>query len=83
MYVQVRIDDRQEAQGLLLPVSAILRDDENLPFVYVEQADGSFARGSCNVGYRSGDRVSVLSGLRPGQRVVTDGALFLQFMQQQ
>ena len=83
MYVQVRINDRQEAQGLLLPVSAILHDDENLPYVYVEQGDGSFARAHVNLGYRSGPSVSILSGLRPGQRVVTDGALFLQFMQQQ
>jgi cobalt-zinc-cadmium efflux system membrane fusion protein len=83
MYVQVRIDDRQEAQGLLLPVSAILHDDENLPYVYVEQPDGSFARAHVNMGYRSGDRTNIISGVRPGNRVVTDGALFLQFMQQQ
>lgn len=83
MYVAVRIDDHHEAQGLLLPVSAILQDDENLPYVYVEQTDGSFARAHVNLGYRSGDRTSILGGLRPGQRVVTDGALFLQFMQQQ
>ena len=83
MYVAVRIDDRQDSQGLLLPVSAILHDDENLPYVYVEQADGSFARAHVNVGYRSGDRTSIISGVHPGDRVVTDGALFLQFMQQQ
>jgi cobalt-zinc-cadmium efflux system membrane fusion protein len=83
MYVQVRIEDRQEAQGLLVPVSAILHDDENLPYVYVEQSDGSFARAHVNAGYRSGDRTDIISGVRPGERVVTDGALFLQFMQQQ
>ena len=83
MYVQVRIDARQEAQGLLLPVSAVLHDDENLPYVYVQQADGSFARAHVDVGYRSGDRVSILKGVAPGQRIVTDGGLFLQFMQQQ
>jgi cobalt-zinc-cadmium efflux system membrane fusion protein len=83
MYVQVRIEDRQETQGLLVPVSAVLRDDENLPYVYVEQADGSFARAHVTLGYRSGDRYSILAGIRLGQRIVTDGALFLQFMQQQ
>ena len=83
MYVQVGSKTARQTQGLLFPVSAILHDDENLPYVYVEQADGSFARAHVNVGYRSGDRYSILSGLRPGQRVVTDGALFLQFMQQQ
>ena len=83
MYVQVRIEDRQETPGLLVPVSAILHDDENLPYVYVEQPDGSFARAHVNMGYRSGDRTNIISGVRPGNRVVTDGALFLQFMQQQ
>ena len=34
MYVRVLIQARQESTGLLVPVSAVLRDDENLPFVY-------------------------------------------------
>jgi cobalt-zinc-cadmium efflux system membrane fusion protein len=83
MYVQVRIEDRQQTQGLLVPVSAVLHDDENLPYVYVEQADGSFARAHVNPGYRSGNSYSIANGVSPGQRIVTDGGLFLQFMQQQ
>ena len=38
--------------GLLVPVSAVLRDDENLPFVYVALPDGSFARRHVTLGYR-------------------------------
>jgi cobalt-zinc-cadmium efflux system membrane fusion protein len=83
MYVQVKIEDRQQTPGMLLPVSVILHDDENLPYVYVEQPDGSFARVHVTLGYRSGDQYSIVSGVRPGQKVVADGALFLQFMQQQ
>ena len=83
MYVQVAIQDRQQTPGLLIPVSAVLRDDQNLPFVYVRQPDGSFARAHVNLGYRSGDQNAIDGGLTPGQQVVTDGALFLQFMQQQ
>jgi cobalt-zinc-cadmium efflux system membrane fusion protein len=83
MYVQVRIEDHQQTQGLLVPVSAILHDDENLPYAYVEQPDGSFARAHVNLGYRSGDKYSIVGGVAAGQRVVTDGGLFLQFMQQQ
>jgi cobalt-zinc-cadmium efflux system membrane fusion protein len=83
MYVQVGIQDRQATQGILIPVSAILRDDENLPYVYVLEGDGSFARAHVGLGYRSGDQYAISGGLRPGQQVVTDGALFLQFMQQQ
>src|SRR5271168_82847 len=44
MYVHVLIQARQESTGLLIPVSSILRDDENLPFIYRAEADGGFAR---------------------------------------
>ena len=83
MYVQVRILDKEQTKGILIPVSAILHDDENLPYVYVKHSDGSFARARVGLGYRSGDQYDIASGLQPGQQVVTDGALFLQFMQQQ
>ena len=83
MYVHVLIQARQESQALLVPVAAVLRDDENLPFVYVAQADGSFARRHVTLGTRSGDRHQITEGLNAGERVVADGALFLQFMQQQ
>ena len=83
MYVRVLIHSRQESSGLLVPVSAILRDDENLPFVYVAQLDGSFARRHVSLGYRSGEQYAIPAGLKAGDRVVTDGGLFVQFMQSQ
>jgi cobalt-zinc-cadmium efflux system membrane fusion protein len=83
MYVRVAIEDHRQSTGLLVPVSSVLQDDENLPFVYVAQADGSFARAHVTLGYRAGDRYAIADGLRAGQRVVADGALFLQFMQDQ
>ncbi len=81
MYVHVRIQSRQPSSGLLVPVSAILRDDENLPFVYVVQGDDSFARRRVTLGPRTGDQVVIPSGLASGDRIVDDGALFLQFRQ--
>ena len=81
MYVHVRIQSRQASSGLLVPVSAILRDDENLPFVYVVQSDGSFARRHVTLGPRTGDQLVIPSGLATGDRIVDDGALFLQFRQ--
>ena len=83
MYVRVLIHSRQESSGLLVPVSAILRDDENLPFVYVALNDGSFARRHVNLGYRAGEQFDIPAGLKAGDRVVTDGGLFVQFMQSQ
>ena len=66
-----------------MPVSAVLRDDENLPFVYVAQPDGSFARRHVTLGYAHGDRYQITDGLRAGDRIVVDGGLFVQFMQNQ
>jgi len=83
MYVGVSIHSREESSGLLVPVSAILRDDENLPFVYVAQHDGSFARRSVTLGYRSADQVDLTSGIQIGDPIVVDGGIFVQFMQNQ
>jgi cobalt-zinc-cadmium efflux system membrane fusion protein len=83
MYVRVRLSSRQASSGLLAPVSSILRDDENLPFVYVAQANGGFARRRVTLGYRAGDQFEILTGLQAGDRIVADGGVFVQFMQSQ
>jgi cobalt-zinc-cadmium efflux system membrane fusion protein len=83
MYARVRIQARQESSGLLVPVSAVLRDDENLPFVYVAQTDGSFARRHVTLGYRAGDQYDIADGLQAGDQIVVEGAIFVQFMQNQ
>lgn len=83
MYVRVHIRARAPSAGLLVPVSAILRDDENLPFVYVVQPDGSFARQHVTLGYRTGDQYDIPEGIKAGAQVVVDGGLFVQFMQNQ
>jgi len=83
MYVRVRIQARQPSSGLLVPVSAILRDDENLPFVYAAQSDGSFARQHVTLGSRTGDQYVIPDGLKSGDQIVVDGAIFVQFMQSQ
>jgi cobalt-zinc-cadmium efflux system membrane fusion protein len=83
MYVGVRIKAQQKSTGILIPVSAMLRDDENLPFVYVLQPDGSFARRPVTLGSREGDQYDIGEGLQAGDQIVVDGAIFLQFMQNQ
>ena len=83
MYVRVLIQARQESMGLLVPVSAILHDDENLPFVYLAQTDGSFARQHVTISNRTGDHYEIAAGLNAGDKIVVDGGIFLQFMQSQ
>ena len=83
MYVHVLIRARQESAGMLVPVSSILRDDENLPFVYVAQADGKFARQHVTLGHRVEDQYDIDDGVKAGDQVVVEGGLFVQFMQNQ
>lgn len=83
MYVRVRIQSQQQRSGLLVPVSAILRDDDNLPFVYVAGNNNGFARRHVTLGYRDGDLYAISEGLRAGEKLVIDGGIFVQFMQNQ
>jgi cobalt-zinc-cadmium efflux system membrane fusion protein len=83
MYVRVLIHSRDESSGLLIPVSAVLRDDENLPFVYLAESDGSFARRHITLGSQIADRYEIPAGLHAGDQVVITGGLFVQFMQSQ
>jgi cobalt-zinc-cadmium efflux system membrane fusion protein len=83
LYVRVAIESRRESTGLLAPVSAVLRDDENLPFVFVAKRDGTFYRRRVTLGARVGDEEEVSSGLVAGDEVVTEGGLFMQFAESQ
>jgi multidrug efflux pump subunit AcrA (membrane-fusion protein) len=57
----------------------VLRDSENQPFVYLEQAGNQFGRRSVTLGDSMKGQTQVTSGLNPGDRVIGDGSLFLQF----
>lgn len=83
MYVNVAIRSRDEHTGLLIPVSAVLRDDDNQPFVYVEDSTHGYHRRTVTLGSRIDDRYVIARGLQPGDHVVSKGGLFLQFAQSQ
>ena len=85
MYVQVAIHGSRERNGLLVPVTSVLRDDDNLPFVFVQTGTGgnTFGRRQITIGSRVGDRYEVTAGLKAGERIISEGALFVQFAQTQ
>ena len=78
LYVRVQIHSQAPASGILVPVSAVLRDDENLPFVFVAKPDGTFERRRVDLASRIGDRQEIRSGLTAGESIVVEGGLFLQ-----
>jgi cobalt-zinc-cadmium efflux system membrane fusion protein len=83
MYVRVAIHSRHARPGLLLPTSAVLRDEQNLPFVFLVKPDSSFERRFVGLGSRVEDRFEITTGLAAGDRVITEGGLFLQFAENQ
>jgi cobalt-zinc-cadmium efflux system membrane fusion protein len=83
MFVRMMVHSRMQRSGLLVPVASVLRDDDNLPFVFVANADGGFMRRRVTVGFRVGARYEILTGLTAGEKVVGDGALFIQFAENQ
>jgi cobalt-zinc-cadmium efflux system membrane fusion protein len=83
MYVRVAIQSSKARTGLLVPVASVLRDDQNLPFVFVAEPDGGYDRRQITLGQRVGDRYEVTSGLKGGEHVVSEGSLFLQFAESQ
>jgi membrane fusion protein, heavy metal efflux system len=83
MFVRMLVHAGQQRSGLLVPVASVLRDDDNLPFVFVSDVNGAFVRRRVNLGYRVADRYEITSGLAAGDKVVADGALFIQFAENQ
>jgi cobalt-zinc-cadmium efflux system membrane fusion protein len=83
LYVRADIHSSRDVRGILVPASSILRNDENLPFVFVEQSDGSFGRRPIEIANRVGNAYQIASGLREGERIIVEGGLFLQFAESQ
>src|SRR5262249_17844117 len=71
------LHSRTSRKGLVVPVAAVLRDDENLPFLYVAMPDGSFARRRISLGGRFANGYEVTSGVAAGGRIVEGGSLYL------
>lgn len=78
MYVTATVVAGKIPNALLVPDSAVLHDESG-SFVYVEAGQNQFARRTVKVSESNEGKTQVVSGLQPGDRVVGDGSLFLQF----
>ena len=81
LYVTALVKAGSIPDALTVPDAAILRDTENQPFAYVQDATNStkFARRIVALGDNNKGRTQIISGLKEGEHVVGDGSLFLQF----
>jgi cobalt-zinc-cadmium efflux system membrane fusion protein len=80
MYVTATVRAGALQNVLTVPDTAVLRDTENEPFVYVQVSENGFARRQVTLGDSANAKVQINSGLKEGERVSANGSLFLQFM---
>jgi cobalt-zinc-cadmium efflux system membrane fusion protein len=79
MYVTATVQAGTIQNATSVPDAAVLRNSENEPFVYLSAGKNQFAQRQIAIGQSVGGRTQVTSGLKPGDQVVAQGALFLQF----
>lgn len=79
LFLDLVIHGKTARDVLAVPTAAVLYDEQNAPFVYVQVSPGRFAQRLVTLGEQRGDRSEVLSGLQPGEPVVAKGSVFLQF----
>ncbi|MDO9713922.1 efflux RND transporter periplasmic adaptor subunit [Paracraurococcus lichenis] len=76
MRASLRIALGDPRRAVIIPVAALLENGPE-PAVWLVSGDDHIALRRVMPGIRLGDDVEILEGLRPGERIVTDGALFL------
>jgi membrane fusion protein, heavy metal efflux system len=78
MYVSVSFTT-PGASAIVVPRSAVQAiGDRQVVFVPAGNEDGKFIQRQVRLGSPIGDNYSVLSGLKPGENVVTEGSFFLR-----
>jgi len=83
-YINASIYPAKPENALMVPLSAVLRDEDNLPFVYVVatkqgETPVRFARRHITLGGQIGHDAIVQKGLTGGEGILADGAVFVQF----
>jgi cobalt-zinc-cadmium efflux system membrane fusion protein len=79
VYVTATVNAGTIKDAISLPDSAVLRDSENQPFVYAEVASNQFGRRGVTLGENFNGQTQITSGVKPGDQIVGNGSLFLQF----
>lgn len=75
--VEVYLKGAPRENILTVPVSA-LTEEQGAHYVYLRTSPGHFMKRAVKTGTTDGGRVEILSGIAPGDEVVTDGAYYVR-----
>ncbi len=79
MYVTAEVHAGMIPNAMSVPDTAVLRDSDNMPYVYLQTGASQFARRMVTLGESQSGKTQILSGLQASDKIVGDGSLFLQF----
>jgi membrane fusion protein, heavy metal efflux system len=79
--VEVFLQTRPIPNALVVPITSLIEEQGNF-YLYVQLEGESFEKRSVKLGANDGKNVQVISGLRPGERVVTKGAQMVKLATQ-
>jgi cobalt-zinc-cadmium efflux system membrane fusion protein len=79
MYCTVAVTAGALTNALAVPNAAVLRDDNNQPFVYVLDGANQFSRRDVELGEVQDGQTQIAKGISAGDRVAGNGSLFVQF----
>jgi RND family efflux transporter MFP subunit len=82
MQANLRLAAGEKRGVLLVPKESVL-DNEGKKIVYVLLTGEEFERRDVVLGDAHGDKIAILSGIKPGERVVTQGAYQLKLQELQ
>ncbi|WP_425615246.1 efflux RND transporter periplasmic adaptor subunit [Anatilimnocola sp. NA78] len=77
MFVNVELPNLEVQEVLQVPLTAVL-DHEGKSFLFVHVSGDKFARHDVDVGRRNHEACEIISGLQPGEQVVTSGGFALK-----
>ena len=79
MYVTAEVQAGVIPNALFVPNTSVLRNEQNLPYVYLQTGPTQFSRRDVTLGETQGGKTQILTGLSANDRVIGDGSLFVQF----
>jgi len=79
MYCTVTVTAGVMKNATAVPNAAVMRDDNNQPYVYALVGDNQFARRDVVPGEIQGNQTQIVKGISAGDKIVGNGSLFLQF----
>jgi len=73
MTIQLSITGRSDQDALVVPASAVFKNDEGADYVAVAGADDHAQLKTVQTGIRNSDFVQITRGVKEGERVITSG----------